>query len=505
MGSTNKYFQDLNGLGLDLWYEQKPYSGSTSSAKWTDASINIRNHSKDPDSTVPIYTTIFRGKDSTSEFVGSNLQNIKDVDVNQTSLTDIIEWSQGWKSTFLTHADFAYLKNLGVYPTNRLMIARRFSGPTQNNLLKIADSPMATMISWMPDDSDFFNITFGEEWEYAQRTSFSDILNSLGDDFGKKSKVGEAAASGFKSFSLPGWTESLQIELFNLLFPDLKGKYDSNNPPFGNPNLIKETKTRTLVSKDQSGSGLNSRFSIKFVVEYEQKFLNGVDPSLVYLDILHKALIFGTSKSVFFFGDVLESGSSEFIKNLISGDYNAVKKALSDFGEAISNSLKKIAKELEQKNKNRKINTADLTYDILNNLGKTVIASLVSKYRIKLFGVLQALTGAPSGYWHVTLGNPKKPFFSSGDLITTGVSMTFGKVLSFNDLPSSIKLEFTMEPARNLGGQEIMDRFNTGSGRTYYQSKRSYIEIQDGNNTNSRSRFKDNLNYNNQPTPPTNS
>ena len=97
MGSTNKYFKKENaGLGLDLWYEQKPYSGSTASAQYSFDSKLIGTYSKDPDSSIPIYTTIFRGKDSQSEFVGSSLQNIGDVDVNQTSLTDIIKWSQTW-------------------------------------------------------------------------------------------------------------------------------------------------------------------------------------------------------------------------------------------------------------------------------------------------------------------------------------------------------------------------------------------------------------------------
>ena len=211
--------------------------------------------------TTTIFTKNPKRPDERSEFVGSKITDSGDSMVNQTSLIDIIEWLQNSNSTFANYADFAYLKNLGVYPTNRLMIARRFSGPTQNNLFKINESPLATMISWMPDDSDFFNITFGEEWEDARETSFTAILNSVGEDFSTKSKAGIAAKGAFKIFSLPGWTESLQIELFKKLFPNAQNTYNGNNPPFGNPNLIKESKVRKLVSKDFGGSGLNSSFS----------------------------------------------------------------------------------------------------------------------------------------------------------------------------------------------------------------------------------------------------
>jgi hypothetical protein len=54
--------------------------------------------------------------------------------------------------------------------------------------------------------------------------------------------------------------------------------------------------------------------------------------------------------------------------------------------------------------------------------------------------------------------------------------MKFGKVLSYNDLPSSISLEFTLTSARNLGGQEIFDRLNTGQGRSYFNKERAYYD-----------------------------
>ena len=38
--------------------------------------------------------------------------------------------------------------------------------------------------------------------------------------------------------------------------------------------------------------------------------------------------------------------------------------------------------------------------------------------------------------------------------------------MAFNDLPSNIKLDFTLTPARSWGLQEIMAKFNTGNIRT---------------------------------------
>ena len=86
------------------------------------------------------------------------------------------------------------------------------------------------------------------------------------------------------------------------------------------------------------------------------------------------------------------------------------------------------------------------------------------------------MTGSNSTPWHITIGNPKKPIFSSGDMFTTDVKLTLGPILSFNDLPSSIKIEFTLESARDLGAQEIFNKFNNGSGREYKRLNLSIYE-----------------------------
>jgi len=258
---------------------------------------------------------------------------------------------------------------------------------------------------------------------------------------------------------------------------------------------------RETVPKASPGSGLSGKFTIKFVVEYEQKYINGVDPTLVYMDIVQKALMFGTSKSTFYFNQSANTELNQFVNGLINGDINGMINSLLQFVGALSQALgvitvgvtkflvdvgKALAPVVGQEYdsttgsfKDRDPSTSLVAYEqkTLGGAAKTILGSVVSKYRIRFFGILQAMTGAPSAYWHVTIGNPKKPFFSCGDLYTTSVTMEFGKVLSYNDLPSTIKISFSLESARNLGGQEIMDALNTGQGRTYIQRKRSYVEV----------------------------
>ena len=55
--------------------------------------------------------------------------------------------------------------------------------------------------------------------------------------------------------------------------------------------------------------------------------------------------------------------------------------------------------------------------------------------------------------------------FCSGDMYTDDVKLQLGPTLAFNDLPTSIKVDFTLKPGRPRGLQEIMAKFNTGNLR----------------------------------------
>src|SRR5574344_2974686 len=83
--------------------------------------------------------------------------------IYDTSVLNIVTQLAGTKAQ-LRPTDFAYLKNIGVYPNNRLIIARRFSMPVGDNIfIKGANSKsdniaLATLISWFKQDDDSFTV-----------------------------------------------------------------------------------------------------------------------------------------------------------------------------------------------------------------------------------------------------------------------------------------------------------------------------------------------------------
>jgi len=72
------------------------------------------------------------------------------------------------------------------------------------------------------------------------------------------------------------------------------------------------------------------------------------------------------------------------------------------------------------------------------------------------------------GLWHVTVGHPMNPIMTMGNLICTGVDVTFPEdTLSYGDFPTAIKAVVKLKPAmpRDRAGIEMM--FNHGRKRIY--------------------------------------
>ena len=496
-------------------------------------------------------------KDDTLLNQAKTRKSLHNDDVYDTSIMNIIEHFASTRAS-LKMADFAYLKDIGVYPNNRLMIARRFATAVGDNIIAprqknkngsfSESAALATMISWVkPGDENFISFTFGEKWVDAE-ADFKGIMNKIGDDiFGPNSKVGGILSSLGNAIPLPGFSEIAQRKFLAALGIIT----DENSVPAGNPNLIKEAKRRATVAQEQAGSGLDCQVNIKMICEYELKFISGIDPTIVWMDILGMITRFGTSPSssyglTGFAGSIIQNfmnnplamlkkvaeqviagfqvmatelakKTNEVIKGLeaTSKTENDLKKEWVDKrlkeGFAISYwesekkkynysdaELKKAQEDYydtgkgkdayeEYKESQKKEENAATIDKARKGYAKAQQAvarfitdglnTIAQKYKVEMMGIVHALSGLPSTPWHITIGNPLRPVFCAGDMYTTSVSLSLGPTLAFNDLPSTIKAEFTLQNARPWGLGEIMAKFNSGYLRTV-DSQRTFLEIE---------------------------
>ena len=429
-------------------------------------------------------------------------------DVYDTSIVNILTKLAGTKAA-LRATDFAYLKDVGVYPNNRLMVARRFVAPVRDNLMAnkaksgvaATSVPAAVLISWVPEDENFVDVTFGEVWTEA-KADFTGMLNAIGEDFMSKSGMGGVAGAAGNAIPLPGFTEILQRKFLAEL--GLLDGNAANSIPAGNPNLIKEAKVRKTIGYGEAGAGLMAKISIKMSCEYELKFISGIDPTIVWMDLISMILKFGTSESSNYglsqgvaatlskwannpasmITDIaaklklaIDKAKFELIKALDAIRDAAYEAAKSEDEGTASTAAEKSAKEQAQEFADSQREAGMKMIKKLGTLAAQIIKASVMKYRVEMMGIVNALTGNPSTPWHITIGNPMRPVFCSGDMLTTEVNLKLGPTLAFNDLPSSIMVDFTLTNARALGLQELMSKFNSGYLRTVDTAK-TFFETQ---------------------------
>jgi len=476
------------------------------------------------------------GRDNNPLFSTRNfLIDLHNDTVYDISTNNIIEKLESYPALKLRWADFAYCRDFGVYPNNRLVVCRRFDRPQIDDLTfvsyesdsdKVKGSAVSTLVTWIDDASNILEFNFGEEWVDAG-VSFVDLLNELGDDMGMKfAKLGDILARGLDFIPAPGATELFQRKILAKLGV-IGDPATAEILPSGTPNLIKEARQRKLMKDDTPGSGLIGKFNIKVKCAWEQKFISGVDPTIIYYEILQTILSFGGSQAVFYLGkksnltglgkfldefsrpggaiakikQLVQAFKEELdkvvgqikseITKLFNGENPAKDEEVDPENQQAVDDAKKKADEANQKAEKERQDQLNAATAVVDKIVQGLVDSLVKKYRVRVLGIVSALTGAPSTPWHVTIGNPLRPILSSGDMECSEVQVNLGPQLSFNDLPSYIECEFTLKSARNLGIDEIMEKLNCGSIRVHEEVPSFWNFLEDPPKPNPESTSKD--------------
>ncbi len=385
-------------------------------------------------------------------------------------------------------SDFSYLTNLGVYPINRMWTLRRFTDASvvPNNLQnwgsdKKPEFATETMVGWIdPENETFFNIGFSEKWMKVTERVDQMLMKILEQEFGLKGSV----------ISLPGWSQGL---LFGFLKNMGITNFDENDIPMGKPEVLQEAAAR--AGDGNPGYGNESTFSMTLKTSYEQKFIGDIDPGSAMLDIIEKCTYMGTRDTRYVFGGTDPNGVISslrkasngtnaddwwaFIKTVVDAFMNAITETFEALGLSETEPAKEVVTETKDANGNvikgstsgeakKKLtdslnflkSTGDKTFD-------SIIASTLGKWRYALVGSIALMTGENSTPWHLTIGNPYSPFISLGNIIVKSVDLKFNNELAYNDMPTRLDVEVSVELGRNLGAQEIFQMFNNGYIRRY--------------------------------------
>jgi len=405
----------------------------------------------------------YQGNSTTNDFSShvSNPEHESDI-----KLSSIINWTQqNHNAMKLNVFNFAYLKDFGVYPANRLMILRRFDGPVPDDIFKTQLKPLNTMVAYYKMEENPISVSFHENWKPFNTTFMKVLQDVIGIEFDSI-----PGASTFKSAS----GSPLAQDVFNKIGEKL-GIISDGGMPYGDPNIIYQAHVRDTnpdPGEDQLSTGLSSDVKIKFETTYVMREIGGVDAKAAMLDIIANAVHMGTSNSRFYITGNAKSTLNRIMKDMETGNVDALFKEIvdgltdiiTDITSKIAEAAKGIVKAAEDGGAQGAI---DAVLGDLKSVGSALLKQRYTRYKWQLRGAVGALSGMYTAPWHITIGNPKFPWFSCGNLVVENVELKAGGELGYNDMFTELSVSITLKAGRALGADELTGLFNNGKGRIY--------------------------------------
>lgn len=363
------------------------------------------------------------------------------------------------KSLMIKASDLAYLRYLGVYPINRMVVLRRFhSGMSVPEKLDELDvEPISTIVGWLKEDDDFGKISFNEDWTRTTKRLDELFANLIKSEFNQGKNIKNI-------MPVPGFARGLLFEL--LKAGGLTNDWSWDNIPIGDPDVLQEGPYR-----DPAQQNIKSTFNFNFETTYEQKFIGDVDPGSAMIDIIDNILKMGTSNMKYWL-----NGESGIIKNAMSDAspdsvyfwWEMVKNVVTEFGNVVVRMVKGLVNTVKDVFSGSASDAFRKGKELLIKTLKMILVSTVSKYRWELRGSLEMMTGTISTTpWYLTIGNPYSPWLATNHIIVRNIEISTSNEVGFNDMPMWLNITLNLEQSRNLGRNEIIRMFNNSFLREY--------------------------------------
>lgn len=351
--------------------------------------------------------------------------------------------------------DFLYCSNLGT-PINRLITLRRFPYPCTDNIYDIETQPqpdIARMVTYFNQEvnklEDILTMVYRLKWR--ELTAEMSQANMIGDQSG---------FSGFMQKIMPLFDSTLADQA---MMGENRLNYDpkhDNNKVYGPVDSIINTNIRDV--------GIEFEKSFEITFDYTLRSFSGRTPEFAMKDLLANALAVTYNNAKFWGGSRYWVGKrpSKFFEEFAFMNADSAE----DF---LFKSYSKLKNSLQGFKDDSKGSAVDALKSVLKNgfaiaLGK--ILDTVGRPSILVMDSL--LNNEPTGYWHLTIGNPENPILCIGNLIIDDTEISFPTdSLSWGDFPTKIQFKIKLKPsmAKDRAGIELM--FNHGRERIYYTPK----------------------------------
>ena len=412
--------------------------------------------------------------------------------------------------------DFIYCKYYGHIPNNYMITLRRFPSPMRDNLslpekikntdtfrVKGAGRPVAQAVTWWGGNTQntldgVIGFTTGMVWDPKTQAILKEqggfnqglfkLLKDTGIDLGiPPNATADAFANAVDlaaSVSPSGFQESVAAKR-NAALRDKAVKEGGPLTDFIWVSV--DTVNKTLMR----GQGLNGMFTpFKLDFHYELTSVGEVNTKAAMVDIIGNLLALCTNYGNFLTPEVRynngfpaigfpggDEGLAKFYADPVAWVKTLIKFALDPTqttngdpeAEAIVGTLNSVTKAKDYLTQTVEQLSSKTTKDLLDGseASNFLLAAMTKSFIDSVVLPMSVLTGAPTGEWHLVVGNPCNPVAMIGNLVCEDLKISFGDTLGPDDFPTEITATITLQQARERERGEIESMFNRGEGRLY--------------------------------------
>ena len=405
-----------------------------------------------------------------------------------------------------SYSDFMFCKHLGRISNNYMITLRRFPLPVDDFIGSIGEdmdiekrynaknaSSIGCMITWLGVSGNEMSSIL----KYNYKMPFA-LQNSERQDMQQDADQQSTILNGIFSVFDPKYREQ-----YNLGYADIAGntglsffgiksdalgnapykewvKFEDRNKVYGPVDAIKSTYIR-------SSGGLEFNQSFTLVFEYELKSYNGINGRQAMLDLISNILNVTYTTGTFWGGGYkgFAAHQSNIFANLnIFKTHGSFTEFVDNLSDDLSELGKTTAKNLGFVDKDGKFSLKEgfkdkdgkfslkegfrEIFQYANSIGGMIMSGMLNKFgRPQKAMYNSLLSPAPIGFWHVTIGNPRHPIMSIGNMIITDCSIEHQGPLGLDDFPTGLKVTVQLDRGKPRDLRDIEKLYMQGNDRIY--------------------------------------
>lgn len=427
--------------------------------------------------------------------------------------------------------DFIFCKHYGIIPNNRMLTLRRFPHPTLDSLRTLPPVNKAFKIDSGKKEATYDQVdvpglgflydlegrlnsslpvaqavTYFGEGTGNSLTSILSIATGLNfametqeplknEQTGDPGLMNSPFGDLIKSFVASG-NSNLDVDSVDKLLGTLTTPTNNINKlrrllldnavqsdgPLSKKIFVNVNTVNQMMVRKQGFVGGTEQISINF--EYNLTSVGSINSKLLFLDLMANLLSIGSDYGQFLSPELrleqtnvglgFPGGSQGYVQSIINPiQYirDQVSGVLNSQTVNTLQSAEKAAKsDIEQATSEIKNFINDPANNPIPKDGKfysSIAVMLSDAFLKRLYYQPLMLSGYPTGDWHLVVGNPLNPIAMIGNLVCTGVKISFNDDLGPDDFPTEIKASYTLQPGRQRHRGDWESMFNRGNGRLY--------------------------------------